>query len=297
MRGWVELVFDIMPDGTVQNIYIFHQFPHELFAPSAIEFAQQQLYDFYMDKNKVLANQKSIASYRFKYGIRGWSGILGHKLKKEIEKLYIKAIKGNLEAQYNYTNLFYTVLNQNGMVSEKMINRWLFRASQFGMPIAQYRLGENIYFGNSCMQEQQKGLDWLIRSSQGGNIQAQYLTYQILKGSNLDNNSDKSAQQWLYTAAENDSYISQFIIAKQITSQNNLSGPDKLLTERYLENYATFVGKTIDWHQTKASLQIHTKAYIEAKKSNNKAIKLAKKAKWNLTDLKAQKTAIEKLII
>ena len=297
MRGWVDLVFDIMPDGTVQNIYIFHQFPHELFAPSAIEFAQQQLYDFYMDKEKVVSNQKSIASNRFKYGVYGWSGILGRKVKKEIDMLYKKAIKGNLEAQYNYTNLFYTVLNENGMASEKMINHWLFRASQFGMPTAQYRLGGNIFFGNSCMQEQQKGLDWLIRSSQGGNIQAQYLTYQILRDYDLKNHSNKSAQQWLYTAAENDSYISQFIIAKQITSQNKLSESDKLLTKSYLENYATFVGKTIDWYQTKASLLIHTRAYIEAKKSNKKAIKLAKKAKWDLTELKAQKTIIEKLMI
>jgi TPR repeat protein len=292
-RGWVDLIYDIMPDGTVQNIQIFHQYPHELFAPSAIEFAQQQIYDFYMDENKVKSNQSVIAGNRFKYGVEGWSGILGRKLEMKIDKLYRKAIKGDLQSQYSYTNLFYTVLSQNGMVSEKMINRWLFRASQFGMPTAQYRLGKNIYFGNSCELDKQKGLDWLLRSSQGGNTQAQYLTYQILRDNSLKNTSDKSAQQWLYTAAENQSYISQFIIAKQIVSQNQLSESEILLTENYLKNYATFVGKTIDWFQTKASLKMHTKEYTEAKKSIKKAIKLAKKAHWNTTDLKAQKRRIE----
>ena len=183
-------------------------------------------------------------------------------------KFTIQQPKEILKTNTNYTNLFYTILNKTGMTTEKKINSWLFKASQYGFDLAQYRLGRNIYFGNSCIEDQQKGFDWIIRSAQRNNNKAQYFAYQILLNNpKINNTSGKSAHEWLTTSAENNSDISQFIVSKHIVAKDELSNQEIDLATQYLDNYATNVGKTIDWYETKIKLLITNKQFKDAKKS------------------------------
>jgi TonB family protein len=293
-RGWVDLYFNIYPNGKIHDISILQQYPHELFASAAIEYVQKITFEFYMDNKRVTPNENIITIQRFKFGEEGRSGLVGRKTKRKISEIYHSAVKGNIEDQYHYTNLFYTILNKTGMASEKMINSWLFKASRYGFDLAQYRLGRNIYFGNSCVEDQQKGFEWIIKSAQRNNNKAQYLAYQIIHNNpKIKNVSGKPAHEWLTLSAENNSDISQFILAKHSVAKLNLSDKDINLATKYLDNYAINVGKTIDWYETKIKLLITIKQFKEAKKSIKVAMKMAKKANWNLSELKHLKNVIE----
>ena len=295
-RGWVDLYFNIYPNGKIQDISVLQQYPHELFASAAVEYVQQITFEFYLDNKRVTPNEKIISIQRFKFGEEYKSSLVGRKTKRKISEIYHSAAKGNIEDQYQYTNLFYTILNKTGMTTEKKINSWLFKASRYGFDLAQYRLGRNIYFGNSCIEDQQKGFDWVIRSAQRNNNKAQYFAYQILKNNpKINNTSGKSAHEWLTTSAENNSDISQFIVAKHIVAKDELSNQEIDLATQYLDNYAINVGKTIDWYEIKIKLLITKKQFKEAKKPLKTAIKMAKKANWDLTELTKLKNTIEQI--
>ena len=116
-RGWVELYFNIHPNGTVHDISILQQYPHELFAPAAVEFLQNLTFEFYMDNDRVIPDETLITSRRFKFGEEGRSGLVGRKTKRKINEIYKSAVKGNIEDKYHYTNLFYSILNKTGLVN------------------------------------------------------------------------------------------------------------------------------------------------------------------------------------
>ena len=291
-RGWVDLSYNIYPDGSVRDINITNQYPHVLFAPSAIDFISKQNYDAYQGNSKITLEHEFYTSYRIKYGIYG-IGFINSQMKRKIAALLKSALAGSLEAQYQYTNLYYTILNNGGGVSEKTINKWLFRSAQFGLVDAQFRLGENIYHGQSCKQEKQKGLDWIIRAAQNNNIEAQYLAYHLLRNNDLHNISEKTAQYWLDKSAENGSLIGQIKYAKYISWKENSTFKDIDLAFKYLDNYAEHIAQTADWYQTRALLFSKINKHSEATKAITKAIKLAKKAHWDLTELLEQKNNIK----
>ena len=293
-RGWVDLSYNIYPDGSVRDINITHQYPHELFAPSAIDFISKQNYDAYQGNSKITLEHEFYTSYRIKYGIYGIS-FINSKMKRKIADLLKTALSGSHEAQYQYTNLYYTILNNGGGVSEKTINKWLFRSAQFGLADAQFRLGENIYYGQSCKQDRQKGLDWILRAAQKNNIEAQYLAYHLLRNSDLHNISGKTAQYWLKKSAENGSLIGQIKYAKYISRKENSTFTDIDLAFKHLDNYAKHIAQTADWHQTRALLFSKTSKPSEAEKAITKAIKLAKKSHWDLSELLEQKNNIKQL--
>lgn len=290
-RGWVELSYNIYPDGSVQDINIMDQYPHKLFSPSAIDFISKQKYDFIKDDKKITPKNETYSTFRVKYGMYGIAK-LSTRTKNNIQKILKSALSGSLQAQYQYTELYFTLLNGGGGVSGKTINKWLLRSAQFGIPQAQFRLGRNIYYGIDCQREKQKGLDWIIRAAENGIANAQYLAYSILNSENLNNISHKQKNDWLLEAAKNNSNAGQIRYAKFIASNPNADQDDLNFALTLLDKYAVAIAKTADYYQTKAILLAKSNLYTDAQFAITMAIKMAKKSHWDLSKLKKQQDEI-----
>ncbi len=290
IQGWVDILFNVYPDGSVKDFHIINEIPSEgLFAKSAIKSIEHYRFSLSDDMHEPIS-----VTTRINFKMFGDSNELSKKQQKHLDGLISRAKKGDLEAQYSYAILFDTFLEKKGEISGKQVNQWLFNVAQNGVTDAQYRLGKNIYFGEACKVEKQKGLDWIMRAAQIGNADAEYMAYQMLS-SNKDiiNQSNQKPEYWLHQAAKNGLNIAQIKFAGVIANLPNTTPQQLAIAELYLDAYQKKFYKTIQWYQINAMVQNKLKKPAKALKSIKTAIKLAKKAKWNLSELEQQKELIQ----
>jgi hypothetical protein len=83
-------------------------------------------------------------------------------------------------------------------------NQWYWKAASRGNTAAQFKLGNNLIYGNACTADSSKGLKWLQRAAEGSQSEAQYvLAIDMLSGWRLAQQRD-AALKWLARAAEHD---------------------------------------------------------------------------------------------
>jgi len=208
IQGWVDLKFQIFPDGSVRNIYVLGEMPPNSFAEVAMKSVSIYHYSFKKDGQKTTIDEPLFATQRIEFKLKSNSTDSNHlgindKQQKFLEELIQKAENGDTKAQYNYAYLYDTYLHKKGDIGGEKINQWLFNAAIDGITGAQYRLGQNIYYGNNCKIEKQKGLDWIMKAAQIGNADAQYMAYTLLKDKTVINQTDSSPFYWLTQAANN----------------------------------------------------------------------------------------------
>ena len=200
-QGWVDLSFRIYPDGSVRDIYIIEEVPPNSFAKSAIKAVEKYRYSFEKNGQETPVKEPIHATLRVQYLLNKSSEGLSKEQHKFLDDLIEKANKGDIDAQYNYAFLYDTYLNKEGKVDGEQINQWLFNSAIEGITGAQYRLGQNIYYGNDCKVEKQKGLDWIMQAAQIGNAKAQYMAYNMLTSKDIVNQTDSSPFYWLQQSA------------------------------------------------------------------------------------------------
>ncbi len=290
IQGWVDALFNVYPDGSVKDIHIIEEIPNDgLFAKAAIKSIEKYKFIPY-EKHK---EPISVVT-RIEFKMYGQSDGLSTKQQEYLDGLIDKAKKGDLDAQYSYAILFDTFLRKKGKISGKQVNQWLFNVAQNGVTDAQYRLGKNIYFGNACKVEKQKGLDWIMRAAQIGNADAEYMAYQMLNyNKNIINQSNQPPIYWLTQAAKNGSSVAQIKYAGVIANSTNTSPQELKLAENYLDAYQKKFYKTIQWYQINAMLQNKLNNPSKALKSIKSAIRSAKKAGWDLAELEQQRDLIQ----
>jgi len=292
IQGWVDLRFRIYPDGSVRDISIIEEQPKGGFTKEAIKAIETYRFSFEKDGEKFTIKEPRVATQRIDFKLRGYSTELNDKQQNYLVSLINKANNGDINAQYSYAYLYDTYLHKKGKIEAKQVNQWLYNAAIDGITGAQYRLGMNIYFGESCKVEKQKGLDWIMQAAQIGNAGAQYMAYNMLNNKTVINQSKQPASYWLEQAALNESNIAQLIYAKMITLNQSPSQEQLALATQYLSNYGKKVYKTIQWYQINAMLYNKKNKHLKALSAINKAIKKAKKVGWDLTELQQQKNMI-----
>lgn len=278
-RGWVDILFNIYPDGSVRNIYIKNQYPHKKFAESAIDFMSKQHYIPMNNNSETPLKKPRFYIQRLQYGVQGISGLLSKEQKLFLEELMKSALSGNVESQYKYVKYYNTVLNKSSSVSSFVIANWIFQAAQYGIIDAQFMMGYTLYYGHGCKKDISKGLMWLQKAAQAGHPQANYYLYQILENEDIENNTAQTADYWLKQAVNFEYPIAQFVYAKSLIENST----ELKTAQEYLDNYSNNIGKTIDWYHTQIQLFEKTGALKANKKLIKKAKKLAKKHGWDLS--------------
>lgn len=296
MEGWVDIMYNVYPDGSVRDIHIIDDMPKDAFAVAALRSVEPYTYTFEKNGVKTTIDEPISAMTRIFFklasSVKADPGALSPKQKSQISELSQKAKEGDLDARYSYAVLFETFLRQKGEIPAEQINEWLFNLAQNGVIDAQYRLGKNIYYGKACKVEKQKGVDWIMNAAQLGDANAEYMAYQMLQNKSVINQSEQTPIYWLRQAAENGSSIAQMRLAKEISLMEHPSQDELKLASSYLKSYAKSLYKTIQWHQTNALLQHKMNNHKKALSSIKTALKKAAKVGWNLDELNQQKEMI-----
>ncbi len=289
IQGWVDVMFNVYPDGSVKDIQIIEEIPRGgAFAKETIKAMEQSRFTHTQASTAPIA-----VTTRVEFKLSGATKGFSTKQQKILDNLIQRASKGDIEAQYSYAILFETFLKKKGEITGEEVNEWLFNAAQNGVIDAQYRLGKNIYFGNACKVEKQKGLDWIMHAAQIGNPSAAYMAYQMLQNKNIINQSNQTPLYWLQQAAKNGSNIAQIRYAGAITKLPNPTTKELSTAQEYLDNYEKKLYKTIQWYQINAMVQNKLNKPSKALKSIKSAIRSAKKAGWDLTELEQQRDLIQ----
>jgi len=293
IQGWVKILFYIYPDGSVRDIQVVEQLPVDgAFHAAAIKSIESYKMHYEKDGIQIKLDQPRAITQRINFYIKNSTFEFTQKHKNYLNNLKINAEKGDLSSQYEYSVLqerFYI----NKEIDQKQINQWLFNASQEGIADAQYRLGMNIFDGKACRIEKQKGLDWIFLSAQIGNPYAQYTAYKMLTNEEVINRTKQEPFYWLEQAAKNGLSIAQLNYANEISHKHNPTKEELILAKQYIKNYAKETYKTVQWYQISALIEGKLNNNSKALKKTKKALKLAKKYDWDLTELEQQLAMFE----
>jgi TonB family protein len=299
-QGWVKIYFDVYPDGTVRNINPVESFPDDVFIKEASKAVA--LYRFGFEKNGKpmtptaprqvqqqidfrLANSNSRKEIKDD-GENSSPYNINPMLDNDKVNTFLKdALKGDEASQYTIALNYETLFSNSHPFKNTIINEWLLKAAQDGVLDAQYKLGQNIFYGKGCKVEKQKGLDWITNAAQLGHKDAQYLTYNLLENNQLENNTKQAAFYWLDQAAHNGSVIAQLKFVKHISKLDNPTKEQIKQSKKYLKNYSRKVSENIDWLHTKGLFEAKIGNINHAKKSFRRAIFLAKKLDWNIDEM------------
>lgn len=297
IQGWTDITFRVFPDGSVRDIYFDEKLPITNFTIEAMKWAEKSKYSFSSNGTATTIEQPRYASQRVDFHFKNFnefSNEFGHTKKQEqfLKQLITDANKDDINAQYTYAVLFDTFLHRKGEISAKQVNKWLFNAAQLGVNDAQYRLGRNIYSGNACKIDKQKGLDWILHAAQTGHSGAEFMTYQLLQNKTVVNHSNQSAFYWLEQAANNGNKAAQMRYANEIALLNKPTKIQLKAAVKHLKDYSQKLYKNTQWYQTNALIQNKLNKHSKALRSIKVAIKRAKKADWDLTELLHQKNMI-----
>ncbi len=293
VQGWVDLTFNVFPDGSVRNIQVTKETPGNSFAVAAIKSIEQYSFKFKKNGVETTITEPITSTQRIQFKLGKEPYDFNPKQTAYIKKLITHAKKGDVNAQFTYASIYDTYLDKKGEINAETVNDWLFNAAQNGIHDAQYRLGKNIYYGEDCKVEKQKGMDWIMRAAQEGNANAEFMAYQLLKNKKVINQSSQTPFYWLKQAATNGLAVAQLNYAKEIALLENPTDEQKILATDYLKSYARKMHKTVQWLHIDAMLRLKTdKKPKKALASINKAIKKAKAIGWDVSELNTQKQLI-----
>lgn len=293
IQGWAQIMFNVYPDGSVRDLQIVEELPTKSFGKVAIQAVEQYKFHFEKDGKIVPLDEPFTVTQRIDFKLQGQTQNLTPKQIAYLKKIKANAIKGDVYAQHEYAAIQDRYLLEKD-IDQKIMNQWLFNASQEGIADAQYRLGKNIYYGKACKVEKQKGLDWIMHAAQIGNVYAQYMAYQMLNNKTVVNQSGIPPFYWLSQAAKNGLSIAQLKFAKEVSFKTKPSDNELELAQKYIKNYAKDTYKTIQWFQISALIEGKMNNHKKAKSKIKSALRLAKVYGWDLTELEQQKSMILK---
>lgn len=296
IQGYVNLMFSVYQDGSTRDIHVLNEHPKSIFTKVAIQAISQYKFNIKWKNESAKSNYKQLATQRVDFKLKGnYPFIINEKIQYLSEQFEL-AKKGDLKAQHNFTNGFKSLPIQfnSKIIKPVQVTGWLFDLARNGYIDSQYYLGQAINAGIGCLEEPQKGFEWVVMAAQKNYVDAQNYLYNLIQSGDIRNTSGHTAAYWLEKAAQNGSLIAKLRIAKNIAT-SDISKKNQLnqaLT--YMEDYVSSYGTLPQYYQIKALLLSKQGSKSKAKIAIKKAIKLAKVAGWDLTELEQQKTQIKK---
>lgn len=195
-----------------------------------------------------------------------------------MEKLREDADNGSPLQKYTYAT--HIAFFDEQRPEQRVINGYLVDAARAGFPEAQFMLGRRILFGRGCVADPVKGLAWLQLSAEGTYSPAQYLIAERL---------DKWAHEreraviMLENAADS-GYVPAMLKLAWIlaTDSKRLDPPRALQLVTAVDgDYPDRITRL----DTLAAAHAANGDFGRASKLENRAMRIAKRQKWNLPEL------------
>lgn len=296
IQGYVNVNFNVYQDGSARDIYVSSEYPQRIFAKAAMQAISKYRFKIKWKNTGTNSTYKQATTQKIYFKLQGNYPIVPEEKIRYVNKQFELAIKGDIKAQYNFTSAYQTLPIQfnHKVVKLQQINDWLFNSAKEGFKDSQYYLGLTIFNGIGCLAEEQKGFEWMTMAAKKGHLGAQQTLYNWINLNRINNTSGHPASYWLETAANNGALSAKLEFAKTIAFGDGASVEQLKLASSFIEDYAESYGELPQYYQIKALLLSMQGKKSKAKSSIKKAIKLAKKAGWDITELKQQKIMIKK---
>jgi tetratricopeptide (TPR) repeat protein len=162
---------------------------------------------------------------------------------------------------------------------------WFLKSAQAGVPVAQYQVGYSLLKGWGCNCEVNKGLDWLRRAAQEGQPDAEVtLAMNALKG-NPDEERIRQGKLWLEQAAASGSHDGKLYLSAVLATAPEAEGGDPRRALTLLEEVFRGVRDDPTAFEIRAAAQANSGDFKDAVKSEQEAVKMAHRLKWDVAPL------------
>ena len=294
--GYVDLLFNVSPQGYARDISARGMTSSEFFRASAVALAKSRWQPQVEDDSRVLAKD---VLFRFTY-----AGFKDAKYRtKEFEKValetLVKAESGDVQSQYEYAQTLdagrILKLDIESLDLEyKASNKWYLESAQNGHPLAQYELGQNMMAGKGCEVDRDSGLKWLRAAAISGHPYAQE---DLAMSTINDNDSDvdvERAMYWLRKAASSEVYPPKLFLAWELVANPSRSLRDGNEALRLLKVKPKYYFDEVRVFETKAAAYAEIGDFKAAIKWQKKALKKAKRLDWEIAVMNKRLSAYEK---
>jgi len=283
IQGWVTVGFEIFPDGSARHPYVIESFPEGIFDEVSTDVIHYFKFAISYSEDVEPFSIEARQTIEFELNL---SDTKRNKLKeiyaKRLDNLKSLADQGSASAQYTYALAASSnLINEDNKIKPSEVNEWLLKSAQNGHVEAQYYLGRNIFRGQGCQIEKQKGIDWIVYAAEQGHPKSAKLVHKLLTQHNNLNNTDKPAVYWLQQSAEGGNADSQLDYAEYLINQDTVNPDNIQLARNYLNSSAQHRKKSYQWYLVSSQIYRQEGNSKKAISQLKKANKLAKKYGWN----------------
>lgn len=196
------------------------------------------------------------------------------------------AEEGDADSQYRYANTlslmrsYQDQLNSEIDLQYKDANKWFYKSAKAGNPMAQYEIGWRMTRGRGCVQDINNGKKWLRAAAIAGIPFAQ----EELAMSSLLSSADNTnrAIVWLRQAVRSEYFAPKLLLAWELSTNADPDIRDGLEAQVLLESEVGNYFDNVRIFETKAAVFAELQKFKKAIKWQKKAIRLAKRNKWEI---------------
>ncbi|MFL6600941.1 MAG: TonB family protein [Steroidobacteraceae bacterium] len=278
IEGQVYIEFTLMPDGRSRMPRIIYAVPQGMF-DSATRKAL-----LHSEFAPAAAGQPPRpCTVFFNFQLRGATARDYPRLNVFVKETLTRAERGDPGAQMLYGMLLVGLPQLKKPRSEAL--PWFLKSAQAGTPLAQFQVGYSLLKGWGCDCDVNKGLDWLRRAAQAGQPAAEVtLAMYALRG-NPDEERLRQAKLWLEQAAASGDRDGKLYLAALLAASAGEQARDSKRALNLVNEVFRGVDDDPTAYEIRAAAQADGGDFKAAFSSENKALWLAEKLKWDLTPM------------
>jgi hypothetical protein len=276
IQGQVYVEYSVMPDGRSRNPRIIFAVPQGTFEPTVRDAL------LHSEFGLAPVGQPPVQCTLFYRFVLSSAGEY-RKLDVFVNETLAHANAGDPGAQMLYGMLLVGLPQLNKPRSQAL--PWFLKSAQAGVPVAQYQVGYSLLKGWGCNCEVNKGLDWLRRAAQEGQPDAEVtLAMNALKG-NPDEERIRQGKLWLEQAAASGSHDGKLYLSAVLATAPEAEGGDPRRALTLLEEVFRGVRDDPTAFEIRAAAQANSGDFKDAVKSEQEAVKMAHRLKWDVAPL------------
>lgn len=294
LQGWVDIEFTITKDGYTRDPVILESVPEGVFDKDALKtvagfkYAPPMLNNLPVD---VFGNRNRISFQIIEEG--GPSEKTRKELQQYLEEILAKAEAGDPGYQYLYAYLRETHPYLRD-ISMSEANDWYLKAAKGGYAPAQYEIAHSLLYGQGCEIDNKKAIEWLTLAAKADYPHAQLLLGRVLFRVDGDKDRLDKAVFWLDKAAGRDFAPAKVELAWLLSTQSDARYRDADRALALIEPVYQDYPDQPTAFDTLAAVYANLGDFKAAVKFGKKAIRAAKKLKWNIEPMQRRLAMYEK---
>ncbi|MFT3931604.1 MAG: energy transducer TonB [Spongiibacteraceae bacterium] len=261
--GMIDIMFGVGKDGLVRDMGVLNCSDRRLVAVTIDALKSWQF-------EPAVVNGKPVEVYgntqRFVFQMNGVK-FDEKQVLKHLDRYRSLAESGGEKEQYNYALALEVIPSYTKVkVDGRDANRWYFNSASAGNPKAQFSLGKNMLYGQSCSVDAVRSMRWLELAANQNVPDAQYLlAIEMLSGVRLLKN-EEVAMRWLQKASDANFTNAQMKLAWVYATHPDKTVRNGKLAKVYIDKVSDEVFDLRTYYEIKAAVAAELGSFEEAVK-------------------------------